>query len=141
MPSGNAICYVKQALSLQNRTNFCKKLGGYALELQPIEDYPALVKFIWSKITNTTSSIAIGAAIEALPNNAGNVLLWQYSKQLVDYSQLGIVENGTEQQGQTLFLLPLNYAKVYASNFTLLGLLANDSASEFICMKSGTSYM
>jgi len=148
LPSGNIICYVGQALPLQNRTDFCNLLGGYVLELQTMEDYQALVYYMWKLISNFGKSnstlVAVGAATESLQNDTGNTLLWQYSRNIVDYSLYGIIrpiQNGTQnfQQDQILYLQPVNYENNFNPNFKLLGLLSNDSFSEFICMKPGKS--
>lgn len=147
LPSGMVICYIEQSLPLQNRTDLCDYLGGYILELHTMEDYLSLVFYIWKLIANYAKNIptliAMGAATESLTNNTENLLLWQSSKKLVDYSQHGIIrplwnQSTAVQQDQILFLLPLNYSNTFSPSFTLLGMLTNDTASEFICMKPGT---
>jgi len=145
LPSGNIICYVMKALPSQNRTQFCNYLGGSLLELQTMEDYSALLYYFWKLITYQGKSnltlTGTGAATVQI-NNTVNILLWQDSIKLVDFSPSGMIKpigNATPSllPNQFLFLQPINYTSSFSPNFTLRGFISNDVSSEFICMKPG----
>jgi hypothetical protein len=148
LPSGIIICYVAQALPSQNRSQFCNYLGGKVLEINTMEDYSALVYYMWKLIfyhgkSNLTST-AIGAVTQQLLNTNETVLIWQDARELVDYSVYGMIRPASNvtvmpklQMGQILYLKPINYTATFNPMFTLQGLLANDTNAEFICMKPG----
>ena len=141
LPSGKMICYVGQSLLLPDRTNYCSYLGGYLLELQTLEDYQAFVYYMWKLMAysgkGNLTQIATGGA-----TSPGNILQWQDSKELVDYSQYGMIRPAGKttqalQQGQILFLRPVNYSTSFTPYFSLLAQLSSDNVSEFVCMKPG----
>ena len=145
MPSGNVICYVMQLLPAQKRAEFCNYLGGHLLELQTMEDYNAFVYYLWKLITfngRSNSTIMATGAATGLINNSATILLWQDSKELVDFSLYGMIRPTgsvipTLLPGQFMFLKPFSYTNSFRPNFTLHGVLSNDANAEFICMKPG----
>jgi hypothetical protein len=139
LPSGSIVCYVGTALLLQNRTSYCRDLGGYVLEILTQEDYNSLVYYIWKLIMyqkkSNSSYIATGAQL--FSNDTGDMLIWTKSKEIVDNSIMRPTGNSTAS-GQILYLQPINYSSSFNPNFTLKGIIANDMKSEFICIKPGT---
>ena len=147
LPSGNIVCYVGQALTYQNRSDYCKNLGGYILEIHTREDSSALAYYIWKLIMyyGKSNSTLIATGAQSVSNNGGNdsVLLWTNSREYVDYSQHGTIQSTgnftpSPQPGQILFLQSLGFTSNFTPNFALKGLLNSDAKTEFICMKPGT---
>jgi hypothetical protein len=152
LPSGIIICYVAQALSSENRYQFCSYLGGNVLEVETNEDYTALVYYMWKLITyfgkSNLTLTATGTVTQQILDGNETVLMWKDSRKLVDFSPYGMIRPSSKikamptlQLGQILYLKPVDYKSTFSPNFTLEGLLANDSSSEFICMKPGRNLL
>jgi hypothetical protein len=143
LPSGKSVCYISQPMLSQNRSNFCSHLGGYVFELHTLEDYKALVYYIWKLILyHGISQISlIAAAGVTLSKDTDNILIWENSGETVKdflYDVIKPSETFPPQPNQFLYLQSMNFSNKFRPNFTLAGILYNDTESEFICMKSGT---
>ena len=140
------ICYVTGLLTAQNRSDYCKYLGGTLLEIYSQEDFTMLVQIIKRLIATNKilkwAWFAVGA--EVVLDGNSSVLVWKNSRSLVDYSKYGMIKPaGLSAQvvrpNLLLFLQPKNYS-ASGFSFKLLAYLNPDIASQFICMKPGNIF-